>query len=81
MTSPSTESSIGPVKNSPSGMLCSPSQGMNVRPAMPSVMSVPGAVTRTSSWPSIHSASRLHSSEARFQAESGSASSARQAPK
>ena len=43
VTSPSTESSTGPVKNSPSGMLCSPSQGMNVRPAMPSVMSVPGA--------------------------------------
>ena len=58
VTSPSTESSTGPVKNSPSGMLWSPSQGMNVRPAMPSLMSVPGAVTRTSSWPSIHSASR-----------------------
>ena len=55
-------------------MLWSPSQGMNLRPAMPSLMSVPGAVTRTSSWPSIQSASRFVSSEARFQAVSGSAS-------
>ncbi len=53
-------------------MLRSPSQAMNCRPATPSLMSVPGAVTRTSSWPSIHSASRLHSSEARSQAPSGS---------
>ena len=54
---------------------------MNLRPAIPSVMSVPGAVTRTSSWPSIHSASRAHSSDACAQAPTGSSASARQAPK
>ena len=47
---------------------------MKVRPSTPSVMSVPGAVTWTSEWPWIHSARRLHSSEARFQAPIGSPS-------
>ena len=80
VTSPSTESSIGPVKNSPSGMLCSPTQGMKVRPSMPRVMSVPAAWTRTSLRPWIHSASRFVSSEACFQAVSGSPSTAKHAP-
>ena len=55
----STESSIGPVKNSPSGMLCSPTHGMNLRPATPSVMSVPGPVMWTSSLPSIQGGQAL----------------------
>ena len=78
-TSPFTESSTGPVKNSPSGMLCSPTQGIQWRPATPSVMSVRGAVMWTSSLPSIHSASRRTSSDWRCQAVTGSPSVARQA--
>ena len=61
------------MKNSPSGMLCSPSQGMKWRPATPSVRSVPSATIRTCSRPSIHSARRWHSSEAasRLRADPG----------
>ena len=78
-TSPFTASSTGPVKNSPSGMLCSPTQGMNWRPATPSVISVRGAVMRTSSLPSIHSARRLNVVGPALQAVTGSASVTRQA--
>src|SRR5439155_473265 len=78
-TSPSTESSTGPVKNSPSGMLWSPKQGMKVRPATPRRMSVPGPAMWTSSLPCIHSANRFTSSDWRAQAVTGSGSLARQA--
>ncbi len=48
---------------------------MKWRPATSSVRSVPGPVMWTSSRPSIHSASRCVSSEARFQAATGSSRS------
>ena len=80
MTSPSAESSTGPVKNSPSGMLCLPPAAMKVRPSIPSRRSVPSPVTWTSERPSIHSFRRSVSSDWRFQAPTGSSSVARQAP-
>ena len=70
---------MGPVKNSPSGMLRSPKQGMKVRPATPSFTSVPGPWMWTSSLPCIHSARRLTSSDWRAHAVTGSGSVARQA--
>jgi hypothetical protein len=60
-------------------MLCSPTQGIQFRPATPSVMSVPSAWMRTSSLPWIHSVSLRTSSDWRCQAVTGSPSSARQA--
>jgi hypothetical protein len=76
---PFTASSTGPVKNSPSGMLCSPTQAIQLRPDTPSVMSVPSAWIRTSSRPWIQSVRRRTCSDWRCQAVTGSPSNARQA--
>ncbi len=76
---PFTESSMGPVKNSPSGMLCSPAHGIHVRPSTPSVRSVPGAWMCTSLRPLIHSARRRTSFDCRSHAVTGSPSLTRHA--
>ena len=72
-TSPRVTDSSGPVNTSPSGKLRSPSAGIHVRPATPTVMSVSSATTRSSRTPSSLSVTWCSLAENSFQALTGSA--------